>query len=86
MLFIFGLKAQLEKRWEVTCNKNVKLSSDLCSELLRNIFSPLEEAVTKGAYFQPGGYLLFVEKREELKKKYLREPRKGIQVIKSFIH
>ncbi|KAH0519443.1 Guanylate-binding protein 4 [Microtus ochrogaster] len=73
------LLAQLEKRWEVTCNKNVKLSSDLCSELLRNIFSPLEEAVTKGAYSQPGGYLLFVEKREELKKKYLREPRKGIQ-------
>ncbi|KAM7317854.1 hypothetical protein ACRRTK_022591 [Alexandromys fortis] len=72
-------KAQLEKRWEVTCNKNVKLSSDLCSELLRNIFSPLEEAVTKGAYFQPGGYLFFIEKREELKKKYLREPRKGIQ-------
>ncbi|XP_038166865.1 guanylate-binding protein 4-like isoform X2 [Arvicola amphibius] len=73
------LLAQLEKRWEVTCNKNVKLSSDLCSELLRNIFSPLEEAVTKDAYSQPGGYLLFVEKREELKKKYLREPRKGIQ-------
>ncbi|XP_050016097.1 guanylate-binding protein 1-like isoform X4 [Alexandromys fortis] len=73
------LLAQLEKRWEVTCNKNVKLSSDLCSELLRNIFSPLEEAVTKGAYFQPGGYLFFIEKREELKKKYLREPRKGIQ-------
>nr|XP_048309652.1 uncharacterized protein LOC125412829 [Myodes glareolus] len=73
------LLTQLEKRWKVTCNKNMKLSSDLCSELLRNIFSPLEEAVAKGAYSQPGGYLHFVEKREELKKKYLREPRKGIQ-------
>ncbi|XP_036045164.1 uncharacterized protein LOC118585118 [Onychomys torridus] len=73
------LLAQLEKKWKGICNENVKLSSDRCSQLLRNIFSPLEEAVTKGAYSQPGGYFLFVEKREELKEKYLREPRKGIQ-------
>ncbi|XP_021089593.1 uncharacterized protein LOC101834044 isoform X2 [Mesocricetus auratus] len=73
------LLAQLEKSWKGTCNKNMKLSSDRCSELLRNIFGPLEEAVTKGDYSQPGGYLLFVEERDELKKKYLREPGKGIQ-------
>ncbi|XP_076431192.1 guanylate-binding protein 1-like [Peromyscus maniculatus bairdii] len=73
------LLAQLEKKWKGICNENVKLSSDRCSQLLRNIFSPLEEAVTKDAYSQPGGYFLFVEKREELKEKYLREPRKGIQ-------
>ncbi|XP_051050657.1 uncharacterized protein LOC127229633 [Phodopus roborovskii] len=73
------LLAQLEKRWKDTCNENVKLSTDQCSELLRNIFRPLEEAVKKGAYSQPGGYLLFVEEREKLKEKYLSEPRKGVQ-------
>ncbi|XP_060248584.1 uncharacterized protein LOC110564147 isoform X3 [Meriones unguiculatus] len=73
------LLVQLEKRWNGACKENVRASSARCSELLRNIFSPLEEAVTRGAYSQPGGYLLFVEKREELKQKYLREPRKGIQ-------
>nr|XP_034356732.1 guanylate-binding protein 1-like [Arvicanthis niloticus] len=73
------LLAQLDKKWTGICNENMKVSSARCSELLRGIFSPLEEAVTKGAYSQPGGYLLFVEKRDELKKRYLQEPKKGIQ-------
>ncbi|XP_055480724.1 guanylate-binding protein 1-like isoform X2 [Psammomys obesus] len=73
------LLAQLERRWDGAYKENVRASSARCSELLRNIFSPLEEAMARGAYSQPGGYLLFVEKREELKQKYLREPRKGIQ-------
>ncbi|XP_031198031.1 uncharacterized protein LOC116070722 [Mastomys coucha] len=76
------LLAQLEKKWTGICNENINVSSARCSELLRDIFSPLEEAVTKGTYSQPGGYLLFVWKREELKKKYLQEPKKGIQAEK----
>ncbi|XP_021044670.2 guanylate-binding protein 4-like, partial [Mus pahari] len=73
------LLALLEKKWTGICNENIKISSNHCSKLLQDIFSPLEEAVTKGTYSHPGGYLLFVEKREELKKKYLQEPKKGIQ-------
>ncbi|XP_029417055.1 uncharacterized protein LOC103730113 [Nannospalax galili] len=78
-LFQKELLAQLEKRWDDICKQNVKASSDRCSELLRNIFGPLEEALTKGVYSKPGGYILFTEEREQLKKKYLQEPRKGIQ-------
>lgn len=36
----------------------------------------------QGIYLKPGGYCLFIEKMQELKKKYLQEPRKGIQVSK----
>lgn len=79
------LLAQLEKKWNGINNENMNKSSTRCSELLRDIFGPLEEAVINGAYSQPGGYLLYVEKREELKKKYLQEPKKGIQVMKLYL-
>jgi len=36
----------------------------------------------QGIYLKPGGYCLFIEKMQELKKKYFQEPRKGIQVTK----
>ena len=36
----------------------------------------------QGIYLKPGGYRLLMEKRQELKKKYFQEPRKGIQVTK----
>lgn len=36
----------------------------------------------QGIYSKSGGYRLFIEKMQELKKKYLQEPRKGIQVSK----
>ena len=78
----FTLKAQLDKKRDDFCNKNLKASSDHCSALLKDIFSPLEEGVKKGIYSKPGGYRLFIEKIQELKKKYLQEPRKGIQVTK----
>ncbi|KAG5214953.1 hypothetical protein JEQ12_000529 [Ovis aries] len=61
------------------CNQNLKASEDHCSALLKDIFSPLEEDVKQGIYLKPGGYHLLMEKRQELKKKYVQEPRKGIQ-------
>lgn len=79
------LKAQLEKRWDNICKQNVKASSDRCSELLQSIFGSLEEALMKGIYSKPGGYILFTEEREKLKRKYLQEPRKGIQVMKIYL-
>lgn len=36
----------------------------------------------QGIYSKSGGYRFFIEKMQELKKKYLQEPRKGIQVSK----
>ncbi|KAM9107268.1 guanylate-binding protein 1-like isoform 2-T2 [Megaptera novaeangliae] len=78
-LFQKELAAQLDKKRDDFCNKNLKASSDHCSALLKDIFSPLEEGVKEGIYSKPGGYRLFIEKIQELKKKYLQEPRKGIQ-------
>ncbi|XP_045403534.1 guanylate-binding protein 1 isoform X2 [Lemur catta] len=78
-LFQKELAAQLEKRRDDFCKQNLKASSDHCSALLQDIFSPLEEEVKEGIYSIPGGYRLFMQKIQDLKKKYHQEPRKGIQ-------
>ncbi|XP_033081396.1 guanylate-binding protein 3 isoform X4 [Trachypithecus francoisi] len=76
----FGFwKVQLEKKQDDFCKQNQEASSDRCSALLQDIFSPLEEEVKMGTYSKPGGYRLFIQKLQDLKKKYHEEPRKGIQ-------
>ena len=72
----------MERKGEELYKKNVQASSDHCSALLQNIFSPLEDEVKQGIYSKPGGYCLFSKKIKELKKKYSEEPRKGVQVTK----
>uniref|UniRef100_A0A9W3FCT5 Guanylate-binding protein 1-like n=1 Tax=Camelus bactrianus TaxID=9837 RepID=A0A9W3FCT5_CAMBA len=74
------LAAQLNKKRDDFCKQNLKESSDRCKALLKDIFTPLEEGVKQGVYSKPGGYRLFMEKIQELKKQYDQEPRKGIQV------
>ncbi|XP_008583407.1 PREDICTED: interferon-induced guanylate-binding protein 2 [Galeopterus variegatus] len=73
------LGAQLEARREEFCKRNVKASSDHCMALLQDIFGPLEEDVKQGIFSKPGGYRLFIQKKQELEKKYHKAPRKGIQ-------
>ncbi|KAL4832095.1 hypothetical protein H8958_019602 [Nasalis larvatus] len=78
-LFQKELAAQLEKKRDDFCKQNQEASSNRCSALLQDIFSPLEEEVKMGIYSKPGGYRLFIQKLQDLKKKYHEEPRKGIQ-------
>uniref|UniRef100_A0A7N5JRE4 Guanylate binding protein 1 n=1 Tax=Ailuropoda melanoleuca TaxID=9646 RepID=A0A7N5JRE4_AILME len=78
-LFQKDLGAQLEKKRDDFCKQNLQASTNHCSDLLEDIFGPLEEAVKQGVYSKPGGYRLFIQKMQELKRKYLQEPRKGIQ-------
>ncbi|XP_004699331.1 guanylate-binding protein 1 [Echinops telfairi] len=78
-LFQKKLAEQLEKRRDDYCKQNLRASSDRCSALLQDIFSCLEEEVKQGIYSKPGGYRLLLHKTQELKKKYLEQPRKGIQ-------
>ncbi|XP_001085311.3 guanylate-binding protein 1 [Macaca fascicularis] len=78
-LFQKELAAQLEKKRDDFCKQNQEASSGRCSALLQDIFSPLEEEVKMGIYSKPGGYRLFIQKLQDLKKKYHEEPRKGIQ-------
>ncbi|KAL4662759.1 hypothetical protein H8957_014344 [Semnopithecus entellus] len=78
-LFQKKLAVQLEKKQDDFCKQNQEASSDRCSALLQDIFSPLEEEVKMGIYSKPGGYCLFIQKLQDLKKKYHEEPRKGIQ-------
>nr|QKE61578.1 guanylate binding protein 1 [Lagothrix lagotricha] len=78
-LFQKELATQLDKKRDDFCEQNRKASSDRCSALLQDIFSPLEEEVKAGIYSKPGGYRLFIQKLQDLKKKYHEEPNKGIQ-------
>uniref|UniRef100_H9Z7M9 Guanylate-binding protein 3 n=1 Tax=Macaca mulatta TaxID=9544 RepID=H9Z7M9_MACMU len=82
------LGAQLEARQDDFCKQNSKASSDCCMALLQDIFGPLEEDVKQGTFSKPGGYCLFIQKQQELKKKYYQVPRKGIQaeeVLKKYL-
>ncbi|KAM5267232.1 guanylate-binding protein 1-like isoform 1-T3 [Hipposideros larvatus] len=78
-LFQKELAAELEKKRDDFCKQNMKASSDRCSALLKDIVRPLEEGIKQGIYNKPGGYRLFIQKTQELKNKYLQEPRKGVQ-------
>ncbi|XP_059544927.1 guanylate-binding protein 1-like isoform X2 [Myotis daubentonii] len=78
-LFQKELADQLEIRRDDFCKENMKASSDRCSALLKDIFHSLEEDIKQGVYSKPGGYNLLMQTMNELKKKYLQEPRKGIQ-------
>uniref|UniRef100_A0A8C3WN92 Guanylate binding protein 1 n=1 Tax=Catagonus wagneri TaxID=51154 RepID=A0A8C3WN92_9CETA len=73
------LAIKLDKKRDEFCNQNLAASSERCSALLKEIFSPLEEGIKQGIYSKCGGYRLYVEKKEELKTKYLEVPKKGIQ-------
>ncbi|XP_041495475.1 guanylate-binding protein 1-like [Microtus oregoni] len=82
-VFQMELVAKLETKGKELYKKNVQASSDHCSALLQDIFSPLEDEVKQGVYSKPGGYCLFNGKIKELKKKYYEEPRKGVQAEKA---
>ncbi|XP_036045185.1 guanylate-binding protein 1-like [Onychomys torridus] len=87
-VFQMELRTKLETKREEFLKKNEQASSDLCSALLQGIFSPLEKDVKQGIYSKPGGYCLYIQKIEELKKKYSEEPRKGVQAeeaLKQFL-
>ncbi|XP_040607610.1 guanylate-binding protein 1-like [Mesocricetus auratus] len=86
--FITQLATELETKQREFLKKNEQASSDRCSALLQDIFSPLEEDVKQGIYYKPGGYHLFIQKTQELKKKYYEEPGKGLQaeeVLQKFL-
>uniref|UniRef100_H0XVV3 GB1/RHD3-type G domain-containing protein n=1 Tax=Otolemur garnettii TaxID=30611 RepID=H0XVV3_OTOGA len=73
------LGTQLDVRRDDYCKQNMKASADYCTELLEDIFGPLEEEVKLGVFSKAGGYQLFIQRKHELQDKYDKVPRKGIQ-------
>ncbi|CAO2600274.1 Guanylate-binding protein 1 [Lemmus lemmus] len=73
------LGALLDAKRESFINKNMDVSSALCSDLLQDIFGPLEEEVKQGTFHKPGGYFLFLQRKQELEEKYNQVPGKGLQ-------
>ncbi|XP_036046381.1 guanylate-binding protein 2-like [Onychomys torridus] len=70
---------QLVAKRDAFVKKNMDVSSARCSDLLEDIFGPLEEEVKQGTFSKPGGYYLFLQKKQELEKKYNQAPGKGLQ-------
>ncbi|XP_020844434.1 guanylate-binding protein 1-like isoform X1 [Phascolarctos cinereus] len=77
------LEIQLEAKLDDFHKQNERESLDQCTALLQAIFSPLEEAVKQNAFSKPGGYGMFLQKKEELIYKYHQQPKKGIQADKT---
>ncbi|EGW10442.1 Interferon-induced guanylate-binding protein 2 [Cricetulus griseus] len=73
------LRDQLVVKRDAFIKKNMDVSSAHCSDLLKDIFGPLEEEVKQGTFSKPGGYYLFLQKKRELEKKYNQTPGKGLQ-------
>ncbi|XP_075396359.1 guanylate-binding protein 2 [Tenrec ecaudatus] len=73
------LGEQLQAKRDDYCKRNVQASTAICEALLQDIFGPLEDEVKAGAFSKPGGYRLFLKKKQELRNKYYEEPHKGIQ-------
>lgn len=73
-------QAQLEAKRDAFVKKNMDMSSAHCSDLLEGLFAHLEEEVKQGTFYKPGGYYLFLQRKQELEKKYIQTPGKGLQV------
>ncbi|XP_036613724.1 guanylate-binding protein 1-like [Trichosurus vulpecula] len=73
------LASQLEAKRDAFCNQNLNESAQRCRALLQDISRPLEEGVKQGFFSKPGGYGLFLQKKQELIEKYKEQPRKGVQ-------
>ena len=73
-------QTQLEGKLDVFVKKNMDMSSARCSDLLEEVFGPLEEEVKQGTFHKPGGYYHYLQKKQELEKKYKQTPGKGLQV------
>ncbi|KAM7317852.1 guanylate-binding protein 1-like isoform X2 [Alexandromys fortis] len=73
------LGALLDAKRDDVIQKNKDSSSAFCSDLLQNIFGPLEIERKQGTFSKPGGYYLYLQKRQELEKKYNEDPEKGLQ-------
>nr|XP_048309656.1 guanylate-binding protein 1-like isoform X3 [Myodes glareolus] len=81
-MFQKELKDLLDARQDAVVKKNIDVSSAHCSDLLQDIFGPLEEEVKQGTFSKPGGYFLFLQRKQELEKKYNQAPGKGLQAEK----
>ncbi|XP_052035017.1 guanylate-binding protein 1-like isoform X2 [Apodemus sylvaticus] len=77
-LFLKELGTKLETKQEEFCKKNLQASSNHCSAVLQDLFSPIEEDVKQGTYSKPGGYCAFKRRIKELKKNYYEKPKKGV--------
>ncbi|XP_036613723.1 guanylate-binding protein 1-like isoform X2 [Trichosurus vulpecula] len=77
------LEIQLEAKLDDFRQHNKRESLDRCTALLQNIFGPLEEEVKQQAFSKPGGYGIFLQKKQELISKYHQQPKKGMQAEKT---
>ncbi|XP_042560348.1 guanylate-binding protein 1-like, partial [Clupea harengus] len=66
------------KEYEEWCGRNVEESRRVCRAVLSRVFAPLEEAVTGGAFMQPGGYKAFQTALDNAIHLYREEKGKGL--------
>ncbi|XP_026639937.1 guanylate-binding protein 1-like [Microtus ochrogaster] len=73
------LGALLDAKRDDVIKKNKDSSSALCSDLLENIFGPLERERKQGTFSKPGGYDDYLQEKKKLEKMYNEVPKKGLQ-------
>ncbi|XP_054577302.1 guanylate-binding protein 7-like [Eptesicus fuscus] len=68
--------------------QNEEASGKYCQAQLKQLSEPLMESISRGTFFVPDGYKLYLEAMDKLEQSYNMVPRKGVkahEVLQSFV-
>ena len=62
------------------CSRNEEASREKCTAALQELYSEMEQRISDGVYFVPGGHQLFLGDQRALVERYRALPGKGVKV------
>ncbi|XP_056599358.1 guanylate-binding protein 1-like isoform X2 [Triplophysa dalaica] len=87
--YIANLKEDIDMHYTKLLNQNEMASERKCKELLKDLFSDMNERLQNGEYSQCGGYEIYCRDRDAIIAQYRREPNKGVKaeaVLNEFLN
>ncbi|KAA0718775.1 Guanylate-binding protein 4 [Triplophysa tibetana] len=87
--YIANLKENIDMYYTNLLNQNETASKRKCKELLKDLFSDMNERLQNGEYSQCGGHEIYCRHRDAIIAQYRREPNKGVKaeaVLNEFLN
>ncbi|KAI7809835.1 guanylate binding protein 1 [Triplophysa rosa] len=87
--YVTNLKQDIDMYYVVLMEENEMASERKCKELLKDLFSDMNERLQNGEYSQCGGYEIYCRDRDAIIAQYRREPNKGVKaeaVLNEFLN
>ncbi|XP_010726608.2 guanylate-binding protein 1-like isoform X2 [Meleagris gallopavo] len=82
------LLRQVEAAKLELCSRNEEASREKCTAALQELYSEMEQRISDGVYFMPGGHQLFLGDQRALVERYRALPGKGVKadaVLQQFL-